>query len=74
MSVSMVRTDHYMHDSLLKMIHMEDVSVCGIDFTVTEEMLGNNQTVELKPGGEAIAVTSDNLNECEYYVFDLSLL
>eukprot|EP00953_Heterococcus_sp_UTEX-ZZ885_P037822 19413-Heterococcus_DN1.PRE.3 len=43
---------------------MDDVSVCGIDFTVTEEMLGDNLTVELKPGGEQITVSNDNLNEC----------
>jgi HECT-domain (ubiquitin-transferase) len=60
-------TDHYMHDSLLKMTKMDDVSVCGIDFTVTEEMLGDNLTVELKPGGEQITVSNDNLNECKFY-------
>jgi HECT-domain (ubiquitin-transferase) len=58
-------TDHYMHDSLLKMTKMDDVSVCGIDFTVTEEMLGDNLTVELKPGGEQVTVSNDNLNECK---------
>jgi HECT-domain (ubiquitin-transferase) len=57
-----------MHDSLLKMTKMDDVSVCGIDFTVTEEMLGDNLTVELKPGGEQITVSNDNLNECELCV------
>lgn len=36
------------------------MSVLHLDFTVTMEVLGQRQVVELKAGGSKIALTDDN--------------
>jgi hypothetical protein len=58
--------DNYMHDSLAKMTELEDVEVCALDFTVTEERMGERLVVELKPGGEDIPITNENMWECKW--------
>ncbi|CAN0293825.1 unnamed protein product, partial [Discosporangium mesarthrocarpum] len=55
--------DHYTYESLLKMTELDDVEVCALDFTVTEDRLGDNHVVELKPGGADIDLTNANLGE-----------
>lgn len=55
--------DHYVHDSLLKMLDMPNVEDCCVYFQLSMEFLGQNTTVELKPGGESILVTNANLAE-----------
>ncbi|KAL8168192.1 hypothetical protein V2J09_009691 [Rumex salicifolius] len=37
-----------------------DIKELSLDFTITEESLGQRQIVELKPGGKDINVTNDN--------------
>mmetsp|Transcript_20825 Transcript_20825/g.30860 ORF Transcript_20825/g.30860 Transcript_20825/m.30860 type:complete len:723 (+) Transcript_20825:23-2191(+) len=55
--------DKFRHDSLLKMMKMDDVSICQVDFTVTDEILGHHKTVELIPNGDKVQVTNENLSE-----------
>lgn len=42
---------------------MDDVSVLCLDFTTTLSVFGDNQMVELKPGGRDIEVTNENKDE-----------
>ncbi|KAJ1453253.1 hypothetical protein M885DRAFT_485770 [Pelagophyceae sp. CCMP2097] len=51
--------------NLLKLKDLEDVEVCCLDFTVTEDHWGTATTVELKPDGANISVTNDS---CDEYV------
>ncbi|CAM9883286.1 unnamed protein product, partial [Choristocarpus tenellus] len=37
--------------------------VCALDFTVTEDRLGENHVVELKKGGENVELCNANLGE-----------
>jgi len=46
-----------------KLLDLEDVSVCALDFTVMESEVTNNRILELKPDGENITVTNDNVVE-----------
>lgn len=55
--------DHFTHESLLKMTELDDVEVCCLDFTVTEDRLGSMQTVDLKENGEDVDVTNENIGE-----------
>ncbi|CAM9132689.1 unnamed protein product [Chrysoparadoxa australica] len=56
--------DNFTHDSLLKMTELEDVSICSLDFTVTEDRLGCNEVVvELLPGGADMDVVNENLDQ-----------
>jgi len=42
---------------------MDDVSALCLDFTTTVNVFGDNQTIELKPGGQNIEVTNENRDE-----------
>jgi hypothetical protein len=63
-----------------------DIECIGLNFSVSEDILGENITVELIPGGSNIDVTEDNLpeyleaclkyrllNQCEYQTNELLL-
>jgi len=54
-------TDTY--SSLKKLLKLEDVECCCLDFTVTENVLGEVRSILLKPDGDQIDVTNANLNE-----------
>jgi E3 ubiquitin-protein ligase NEDD4 len=56
--------DDVLYRSLMEMLHMEDVSLLYLDFTVTEDHMGVTDTVELAPGGADKLV--DNSNVAEY--------
>ncbi|CBJ29865.1 ubiquitin protein ligase [Ectocarpus siliculosus] len=55
--------DHFTHESLIKMTELDDVEVCCLDFTVTEDRLGSMEVVDLKEGGADLDVTNDNIGE-----------
>eukprot|EP00752_Nemacystus_decipiens_P004902 g4461.t1 len=55
--------DHFTHESLIKMTELDDVEVCCLDFTLTEDRLGSMETVELKEGGAELDVTNENIGE-----------
>ncbi|CAN0566268.1 unnamed protein product, partial [Ectocarpus sp. 12 AP-2014] len=55
--------DHFTHESLIKMTELDDVEVCCLDFTVTEDRLGSMEVVDLKEGGAELDVTNDNIGE-----------
>lgn len=57
------QVDHETYNGLLQMLELDDVSVCCVDFTVTEERFGAAETIDLKPGGADIDVTNDNVGE-----------
>lgn len=49
--------------NLCKLKDLEDVEVCCLDFTVTEDHWGTAHTVELKPDGANCSVTNSNVDE-----------
>jgi len=49
--------------NLCKLKDLDDVEVCCLDFTVTEDHWGTAQTMELKPDGASCAVTNSNVDE-----------
>mmetsp|Transcript_32628 Transcript_32628/g.98272 ORF Transcript_32628/g.98272 Transcript_32628/m.98272 type:complete len:234 (-) Transcript_32628:503-1204(-) len=51
------------YTNLCKLKDLDDVEVCCLDFTVTEDHWGTAQTVELKPDGASCAVTNSNVDE-----------
>jgi len=55
----------------VKLLDLDDVSVCDLDFTVSIEQMGEHKEEELKPSGAAETVTNANLEEymslqCKY--------
>lgn len=55
--------DNDTYSNLCKLKDLDDVEVCCLDFTVTEDHWGTAQTIELKPNGVNIPVTNDNVDE-----------
>jgi hypothetical protein len=55
--------DPEVSNSIKQIREMDDVSVLCLDFTTTVSIFGDNQTVELKPGGKDVEVTNDNKDE-----------
>ena len=55
--------DYSLKQGLIQMKKLEDVSVVGEGFVVTEKIFGANVQKELKPGGNDIDVTNDNFDE-----------
>lgn len=55
--------DYSLKQGLIQMKKLEDVSVVGEGFVVTEKIFGANVQKELKPGGEDIDVTNENFDE-----------
>lgn len=53
--------DDQVYTNLSNLLTMEDIACLELDFVVTEDKLGVNETVELVPNGENIAVTAENL-------------
>lgn len=51
------------HANLCKLKDLDDVEVCCLDFTVTEDHWGTAHTIELKPDGASCAVTNGNADE-----------
>jgi hypothetical protein len=49
--------------NLCKLKDLEDVEVCCLDFTVTEDHWGTAQTIELKSDGANCMVTNRNVDE-----------
>lgn len=67
--------DADVYQNLLKLIELDNVEDMGIDFTVTENQMGEAREVELKPKGADITVTNDNIAEyiqlqCHYRLLD----
>jgi hypothetical protein len=50
-------------NSFKQIREMPDVSVLSLDFTTTVSVFGDNQELELKPGGRDIEVTNENKDE-----------
>ena len=59
------QVDEEVYGNLRKLLGMSpsDVEYCCLDFTVTEENMGEKRTIELVPGGADMEVTGDNLPE-----------
>jgi len=57
--------DELYYENLKKLTNLrpEDIDVLCLDFTVTEESMGNRRDVELVEGGSEKQVTADNLTE-----------
>ena len=46
-----------------RLFDLDDVSCLDLDFTVTENFMGNIRTEDLKPGGADVLVENSNLQE-----------
>ena len=55
--------DEEYYRSLKSLLETDDVENMCLDFTFTENALGENRVVELMEGGEDVAVTNENLPE-----------
>lgn len=55
--------DEGYYNSLKSLLKVDDVEDLCMDFTFTENALGENRMVELMEGGEDVTVTNDNLPE-----------
>ena len=55
--------DDEIYRSLQQMLEIDDVEMLYLNFTVSEESLGETKVVELVPGGTDVDVTNDNLKE-----------
>jgi len=55
--------DQEVATSMKQLKTIEDVSQLCLDFTSTLSVFGDNQVIELKPGGKDIEVTNENLLE-----------
>lgn len=55
--------DSQVSNSIRQLRECEDVASLCLDFTAAECVFGETHTVDLKPGGESIEVTNDNLEE-----------
>ncbi|KAL9184141.1 hypothetical protein ACHAXT_002227 [Thalassiosira profunda] len=55
--------DEEYYNSLKKLLEVPNVEDMCLDFTFTENALGENRVVELMEGGEDVPVTNDNLPE-----------
>ena len=55
--------DADVHQNLVKLLDLEDVSVCDLDFTASVNAMGEHKEEELKPNGADFPVTNENLEE-----------
>jgi hypothetical protein len=55
--------DEEYYNSLKKLLEVENVEDLCLDFTFTENALGENRVVDLMEGGRDVPVTNDNLPE-----------
>jgi len=55
--------DNDVHANLMKLLDLDDVSVCDLDFTASVNAMGEHKEEELKPGGADCTVSNDNLEE-----------
>ena len=67
--------DYSLCDGLKKMKKLDDVSVVGEGFVVTEKIFGSTKQVELVPNGDDIDVTNDNFEQyldcmVKYYLLE----
>lgn len=60
-----VDEEYYNNLKQLRNMHEkgEDISLLALDFTMTSEIMGIREEVELVPGGADIEVTNDNFPE-----------
>ncbi|XP_011621572.1 E3 ubiquitin-protein ligase UPL7 isoform X1 [Amborella trichopoda] len=66
--------DPELYRNLMFVKHFEgDVGELALDFTVTEERLGERVIIELKPGGANISVTNENKLQYVHAVADYKL-
>mmetsp|Transcript_5029 Transcript_5029/g.7425 ORF Transcript_5029/g.7425 Transcript_5029/m.7425 type:complete len:562 (+) Transcript_5029:739-2424(+) len=49
------------YKSIKALMEMDDVEYACLDFTISEEVLGNHETVDLIPNGVDVDVTNDNI-------------
>ncbi|XP_065569071.1 ubiquitin-protein ligase E3C-like isoform X2 [Artemia franciscana] len=71
---SLASLDPTLHRNLLYLRDYKgDVSELELDFTIVTQEFGDTRTVELKPGGSSISVTSANRIEYIYLVADYKL-
>jgi len=59
----LVHIDSEAFQGMKKMLELDDISICALDFTVTESEVTTNRILELKPGGADIPVTNSNVDE-----------
>mmetsp|Transcript_100932 Transcript_100932/g.289737 ORF Transcript_100932/g.289737 Transcript_100932/m.289737 type:complete len:718 (-) Transcript_100932:887-3040(-) len=67
--------DSDVYQNLVKLSDIDDVEMLCLDFTVTENAMGEVQQVSLKEDGENVTVTNDNIEEyirlqCTYRLLD----
>jgi len=55
--------DQQVASSMKQLKEIDEVSNLCLDFTTTVSVFGDNQVIELKPGGKDIEVNNDNLGE-----------
>jgi len=55
--------DDSIYRSLMQMMDIDDIEMLCLDFTVTEESLGETKVIELVKDGANVDVTNDNLKE-----------
>ncbi|KAL5704766.1 HECT-type E3 ubiquitin transferase [Ranunculus cassubicifolius] len=66
--------DPELYKNLMYVKHYEgDIKDLSLDFTVTDEYLGNHIVTELKPGGKDITVTNDNKLQYIHAIADYKL-
>jgi len=68
--------DQDIYENLKKLLDMkaDDIEYMCLDFTITQNFLGETQQVCLLPGGEDIAVTGENLSEYVEAYFNYLIL
>jgi len=67
--------DADVYQNLLKMLDIDDLEMLCLDFTVTENQMGEARQVDLKENGVNITLTNDNMQEyirlqCKYRLLD----
>ncbi|CAM8916889.1 unnamed protein product [Rhodiola kirilowii] len=66
--------DPELYKNLMYVKHFEgDVRDLSLDFTVTEEMFGKRNIVELRPGGKDVSVTNENKLQYVHAMADYKL-
>ena len=63
--------DEEVYKNLCRLLEIDDIDSLELDYTVTEDRMGVNETVELKPNGAKEVVTGDKLKE--YLVLQLQV-
>eukprot|EP00301_Raphidiophrys_heterophryoidea_P001030 c10512_g1_i3.p1 GENE.c10512_g1_i3~~c10512_g1_i3.p1 ORF type:complete len:765 (+),score=207.95 c10512_g1_i3:1011-3305(+) len=64
----LISLDTELYKNLIKLKSCDDVTILGLDFTLSAHAFGLEHTHELKPNGANIAVTNENYAEYVYLV------